>query len=552
MKSTELKTELKPVLAIIVLPLVFYWRELVGVTIFAGFDFTHLILPFHQFARFAVQHGCLPEWNPFMFAGFPQLAEGEGGFFYPGNFLMLLPGDQGILLSWNVVLHLILTGYLMYMFLRERGATRATSGWLAIIYQFLPGLILRMETVGLFQAVCWLPGFFWTLERSMNIAVKSGGFKNAFRDGWHIWGLYATAQIAFMLLAGSSQIAFYAMIGGFLYLCGFSISGPKPWRRAGWAGLTFISIAIFSAILSAVQLIPTAIFSELSWRVQEADYDYFRIGTWLTLPRLASLFMFPAVSNTSDILYYMSSLGYIGIFPMILVGIAINRYKKFMNPILAPFFLLFFGLMLSFGLNFFINEDLIVFPGFNLFRAMGRMILPTVIAFFAMAAMGLDSLFQLTRDQKYKRVCINGIFATCAIALVLLVWLLFFENENNPGLFIPGLAILIVFSVPVIVCLKGFFRTSNPIWIVRLLMIWFVFQYIMLIPLKTAITMNNGAFNRDLCRMMSEFPPDEHELGFITWQRVLISDYADVWEPLIDTVGAIPFGISNTLPIPAT
>ena len=552
MSSNIPKSEVKVLLAIVILPLVFFWRELIGLTVFAGFDFTRLILPFHQFARHAFSHGYLPEWNPFMFAGFPQIAEGEGGFFYPGNWMMLLPGDQGILMSWNIVLHLILTGYLMYMFLRERGTSVAASGWLALIYQFLPGLILRMETVGLFQAACWLPGFFWTLERSMNIAVRSSGSGNACRNGWHMWTLYSTAQIAFMLLAGSSQIAFYAMIGGFLYLCGYSISGPKPWRRAGLAGLTFISIAIFSVVLSSVQLIPTAMFSELSWRVREADYDYFRIGTWLTLPRLSSLFMFPAVSNASDILYYVSSLGYIGILPLILVGIAINRYKKFMNPILAPFFVLFFGLMLSFGLNFFINEDLIEFPGFNLFRAMGRMILPTVIAFFAMAAMGLDQLFQLARDGKYRRECLDGIIATVIITLILLIWLLFFDNDNNPGLFIPGLTILGVLYLVVAGCLIGFFRNPKPVWLVTVLTIWLALHFVILVPLKTSITMNRRAFNGMIQRMESDFLPDEHKLGFITWQKALISYDENVWDPLLGRVGADPIGVSDVLPVPAT
>ena len=551
MNSSTQKSEFKPILAIIILPLVFFWRELIGLTVFAGFDFTHLILPFHKFARHAVTNGFLPEWNPFMFAGFPQLAEGEGGFFYPPNWIMLLPGDQGIQLSWNIVLHLILTGCLMYMFLRNRGISIAASGWLAIIYQFLPGLILRMETVGLFQAVCLLPGFFWTLDRSVTIATQAGDLKNAIKSGWHKWMLYTTALVAFMLLAGSSQIAFYAMVGGFLYLCGFSISGPKPWRRAGLAGLTFVLIAIFSAILSAVQLIPTALLSELSWRVREAGYSYYKIGSWLTLPRLSSLFMFPSVSDTSEILYYVSSLGYIGLLPLILVGIAINRYKKFMNPILAPFFLLFFGLMLSFGLNFFINEDLIVFPGFRLFRAMGRMILPTVIALFAISAMGLDTLFQLVRDDKHKRVCLNGIFAVSIIAAILLVWLLFFENENHPGLFIPGLVILGALLVPLLICLTGFFRTLKSSWIVALIAVWFIFHFIILIPLKTAITMDRQSFNKSIEKLSMDFYPSE-VLEPTKWPNVLISYDENVWDPLIERVSSNPSGIGDILPIPAT
>ncbi len=552
MKKADTKSEFIPLLGPILLPLIFFWRELTGLNVFAGFDFTHLILPFHHYARDAYSHGFLPEWNPFMFGGFPQIAEGEGGFFYPGNWMMLASGDQSVLLSWNVVLHLILTGCLMYMYLRNRGATRATSGWLSIIYQFLPGLILRMETVGLFQAVCWLPGFFWMLERSVNSAITGKDLKSALKSGWHRWMLYASVIVAFMLLAGSSQIAFYAMVGGFLYLCGFSLSGPHPGRRAGWAGAIFVSITIFSVVLSAVQLIPTALFSELSWRVNEAGYSYYRIGTWITLPRLSSLFMFPAVNDTSEILYYVTSLGYIGLLPLLLVGVAINRYKRFMNPLLPPFFLLFFGLMLSFGLNFFINEDLIVFPGFNLFRAMGRMILPTVIALFAIAAMGLDSLFQLTRNVKNGKVCLHGIYGTVIISVILLVWLIFFENGNHPGLFIPGLAGLVVLSVLVAAFLAGFFRKPNKNWLIGLLAAWFTIHFVMLIPLKSAITMNRSAFVRMLGEITQNDGIYRNQDFEYAWPRVLISYEENVWEPLLERISTKPFSTGDRLPIPAT
>lgn len=156
----KLRSELKYIQWPLFLPVLFFLSEIHGFTVFAGFDFTHLILPFHDFARQCINRGVLPEWNPYLFAGFPQLAEGEGGFFYPGNLMMWLPGDQSVWLSRTIILHFVLTGGLMYAFLRRRGASRAASAWMAMFYEFLPGLLLRTESVGLFEAASWLPGFF--------------------------------------------------------------------------------------------------------------------------------------------------------------------------------------------------------------------------------------------------------------------------------------------------------------------------------------------------------------------------------------------------------
>lgn len=539
----RLKTEMKYLLGPIFLPIAFFWKEIFGLSVFAGFDFTHLILPFHNFAREMVYQGKLPEWNPCLFTGFPQLAEGEGGFFYPGNFLMLMPGDQALYLSWTIVLHIILSGCLMYAFLRSRGTSQFTALWLSVFYQFLPGIILRAETTGLFQAAAWLPGFFWAAERALDEG-SSGNWRR-----WLGWLLFAGMQIAFMLLAGSSQIAFYAMVGLVFYYGGAIISGEHPGVRLKIGILTYLLIAAFGAGLAAVQLLPTSILASLSYRVQGADIGYYRIGTWLNFPRLASLFIFPAIKTPDETLDYVSSLGYVGFFMIILIGITLNLHKRYMNPILAPFFLGFFGILLSFGLNFIAYENLITFPGFNLFRAMGRMILPAQIALFALAAPGLDALAAYVRNERKASDLHQGVIAGSGIAVILSLWFYFYSGFPLTELQIIGLA----FSGTSFVLTLGwcflFLRYRNALLLKGFLFLWLIGSFAVLMPLRSVFTIGRDAFDR--IRDKINVIKSELDYNQPHPPRVLIAIESDIWTSLFENQMRSHSGLHENLPIPA-
>jgi len=543
MNNTDLKRALKPLAGPVLVPLVFFWRELTGLSVFAGFDFTHLILPFQQFARDALNSGTLPQWNPYLFAGFPQLAEGEGGLYYPGNFLLWLPINQSALLAWTIVLHLILTGLLMYFFLVRRGASRKSAAWLSVFYQFLPGMLLRMETVGLFEAVCLLPGLFLAFENAVTYGVEKNK-RMAF-----IWTIFAGIILSFMFLAGSSQIAFYGMIGVFFFLCGLITMGPHPMKRTLWSVGLFLLVITISILLAAVQLIPTSEFAKHSFRVIGANYDYFRMGTWLNTPRLASLFMFPALRLPSDLLDYISSLGYIGILPAILVTTTLVRHKRHMNPILPAFILVFFGLILSFGMNFVANQDLITFPGFSMFRALGRMILPTVIGLFGLAAVGLDSLFHLSDKEKSHKPVTTGIIITVLVALILIVWATFHEGLPPLGFQFIGYGFFIIATLASLIGLIGYISTRKTAWLTGTLIAWLILHLIAFAPLKSAMTMKTSTFKNAITQLQlpEEINPDDGNRPM----RVLVASEDDIWDPLMESLAEKPFSSPDFLPLPA-
>ena len=80
-------------------------------------------LPARAIAAASVQHGELPFWNPYNFAGMPLLAAFQGGVFFPANwaFPVLPPGaamDLAVLLGYAVA------GLATYAYVRALGLMR--------------------------------------------------------------------------------------------------------------------------------------------------------------------------------------------------------------------------------------------------------------------------------------------------------------------------------------------------------------------------------------------------------------------------------------------
>ena len=76
--------------------------------------------PWRLFAAQTLRAGWLPLWNPHQFCGTPFVANSQSAVFYPFNLLfVLLPVVRAFGVS--VLVHLTLTGWFMYGFLRSPG-----------------------------------------------------------------------------------------------------------------------------------------------------------------------------------------------------------------------------------------------------------------------------------------------------------------------------------------------------------------------------------------------------------------------------------------------
>ena len=85
------------VLAILI---AFYWPFLSGDKVFFLGDTALYFEPFCRFIGEALRQGKLPLWNPYCYAGMPQIAIPSPGIFYLPNLVFaFLPFSQGLAIS---------------------------------------------------------------------------------------------------------------------------------------------------------------------------------------------------------------------------------------------------------------------------------------------------------------------------------------------------------------------------------------------------------------------------------------------------------------------
>ena len=362
---------------LILIPCLYFLPELTGQSYFAGWDITRLNLPLKWFDVQSLRHGALPLWNPYLYAGMPQLAESESGFFYPGNILMHLPGDFFYLANLTYILHFILAGLFMDLWLRGRGIEPKISFFGAVLYQTAPFLVFHITSMALFQSIVWFPLLLWLADRYIDTPdcrVRRLIF------GW----LFILGGM--LVFVGSAQMAFYQGFLLFWYLIGTIAADRSKEALRPLKALGIIASLILGAVLiGAIIWIPAMEFARTTVREASGKAFYFLGSNWLTPVRLASLFYFPAYAKQTDVVGWASSLIYIGLLPTIaamlrLAGIKVNWKKD------APLIVMgAVALILAFGMRNPVNHILIKFPPFEMFRYQGRFALGVIVALIPLA-----------------------------------------------------------------------------------------------------------------------------------------------------------------------
>jgi hypothetical protein len=88
--------------ALVLLPLVPFFRAALGRGVFYVHDVQHYFYPYHALPAALLARGELPLWNAYAFSGMPLLGDGQTALFYPPNWLFfVLPGAWA--LNYDIV-----------------------------------------------------------------------------------------------------------------------------------------------------------------------------------------------------------------------------------------------------------------------------------------------------------------------------------------------------------------------------------------------------------------------------------------------------------------
>jgi len=290
--------------------LLFYWIPVTSPQASIQWDAADMHYPLQKYFSDHVRSGSLPFWTPYIFSGYPFLANPEVAAFYPPHWLFFLSGVTARSIQWELVLHAFLACFGAWLLISRLVADRAAAVLGGFAYGLSGFFAGHSSHVGLFAAAAAMP---WLLL-SFHVAVESGAL---------LYTALGGLAGGMIILAGYAQTAVYAFAALGLYALAAFYRTPARWCRILTivAGTSAIALAV-----AAVQVLPGLELTRYSIRLA---YDFSRSSQGsLSLGSLATLFAPNALgaiagpyTGPSDITQYYFYAGIL-LLPLAAIGVA--------------------------------------------------------------------------------------------------------------------------------------------------------------------------------------------------------------------------------------
>ena len=387
-------------------------------------DFGHVVLALT---------GHFPQWNPYLFGGMPYVGSMNGDIFYPPSLLfrMLLRAD--VALTWLFVVHIFLTGWLAYLFLRKMGLRfpAAVIGGLAYLMSGPIASYVSPGHDGKLYVSAILP---------LVLMILVYGIRDGRRWAWPTLAL----TIGFAVLSPHIQILQYLLLasGGFaLYLAFWSGPGVTPARPIALRRLAVASGAVvLGMMMGAVQFAPVLQYVSSSPRAGggQGGYDF---STAFSMPpeELVNTYL-PEFSGILDnywgrnFFHYHSE--YLGAVVLVLAGCAFfgavadrRRHIRYWLIIAVIATLWSLG-----GFTPLFHLVYVLVPGTKYFRAPSATFFVAALAAAVLAAEGVENILRRTVPTAY---VVTWMLVALAVALLAMSGAL---TTLSAGIAVPEMA----------------------------------------------------------------------------------------------------------------
>jgi len=401
-------------LAIITFAVGAYYRQILFRTGHQWDDFVHSHGPYIMFNCTTLASGKLPLWIPYMHCGYPNLPGAVPHWSYPGNFLLILFTQDGMVNSYwlqlTILVHVVLLGFFAFLYFKHRNV----NYWISIlggISTCLGGhFAFTLHWPAVVMGLCWIPLLLIFLDRY----IDTGKFKNILWTGM-------LAGLCF--IAGTPQWVLYAYLFIFLYflvrcfLVGLQNRSFKIVKRFVFG---LVSIFLIAGLTSAVRLVPEFELVRTSGRAVEKSYSH--DIPWKMLANIVFPHAFGEIEPEGTgawsywgkpghfkgqvgYWHYWENGNYVGFIPLLFFPISFLLLRK--DKRLWPFLVIqIFAICFSFGLNNFFHLAIVhIVPTFRMMRSHQR-----VMSLFSALAMPALFVFCLDYFIKTPRVRISDFF----------------------------------------------------------------------------------------------------------------------------------------------
>lgn len=405
------------VVALFLLPLVFYGKYLFGGRMLFGTDWLGAGgYQMREFmARYIASHGTIAFWMPGILSGQPTLAAFFGDLFYPTALLRLVLPVH-VVWTWTFALHVTLAGLGTYLFLRalKLGVIPAAVGGVAYMFA---GSLLTLTYAGhdgRLIGSALLPLALYFLHRGMTS-----------RQLVHF--LLAGFVLALQLLSGHIQKVYYTglvLVAYFIYMFVVELRRERSPGLALRLVLMFAAGMVTAGALAAVQYLPIYANMPFAARGSERGWEY---ATSWSMPIIETFDLFtPRFSGGLDAYWSSNAFKlhseYLGILPLLLAAVAVFRRWKDRS---TKFFTFSFlgALVMAWGGNtplYYVPYYL--FPGVSKFRGPAMIFFVAAFCLAVLAGLGFDWLVQAQKDPERRKTARTALIAGAVPLFLLLVF----------------------------------------------------------------------------------------------------------------------------------
>jgi hypothetical protein len=374
-------------------------------------DIERLHYPGKIFLMEMLKKGQLGFWNPYIFMGFPMLAEPEVGPLYPLNLFFALPIPYYYALTLFIVIHYSLAGVFTYFLARSLNISRAGSFISGLVFAFGGFLMAQLTNISILTGCIWLPLILCL-------------FSQALRRRSYTFAAGAGVVLALQTLPSHPQIILYILIVLGLYYLYSLLTRPRaeirPILTLSLISLTTVAVGMG---LAAIQLIPAWQLKELSILSESGTYDF--VTAYSLPPFRMFSFLFPnflgnLVIGYKGEPYFEEHHGYAGILTLILATLAWGQRRDRE----ARFFglLALVSILLALGNATPLYRLLAYVPVYNYFRIPARWLYTLTLSLGLLAGFGLDYLTEQRQVRSMRTLSLGlvilGLFFTLTLPLL--------------------------------------------------------------------------------------------------------------------------------------
>jgi hypothetical protein len=275
--------------------------------------------PWFKAYSVAIKNFSFPFWIRQIQSGFPLMAEGQTGGFYPLNIILFFVLPFKIAYNYSVILHFIIAGIFTYLYSRKIGANQEGGFLAALLFCFgsnYAGCFLNIVSL---RTLAWFPAVLYLFEIY---------FVN--KKPWFLFisGIILGCQI----LAGFVQMAAYSVIFYTVYFL-FKVKQEKEHLNKI---LSFVFLVLFPAIIIALpQLLLTLQLSKFSIR-GELTLGFALWRSFSPLSLLSIFFPFSFLFSPGTLYIGVLSIFFV-IHSLFLIKVDSNIRNLFLMLILAIF-----------------------------------------------------------------------------------------------------------------------------------------------------------------------------------------------------------------------